>query len=131
MRKETIQLTYEMCVQQMEHWHALGRNYTAVQKAEYRGPEGYHPAYVIFHSLDLVNVFTGIRIRVTEGHSELHVEFPPFGGRYSNDYSYPMDAVPVRPFRNEERVKAWEEFIDAMQTPPTVDRMHEMYEYNR
>ena len=91
MKKETIQLTYEVCVQQMERWQALGRNYTAVQKAEYRGPEGYHPAYVIFHSLDLVNVFTGIRIRVTEGHAELHVEFPPFGGRYPNAYSYPME----------------------------------------
>ena len=57
-----------------------------------------------------------------EGYSELYVEFPPFG-RYSNDYSYPMDAVPVQPFRNEERVKAWKEFIDAMQTPPQTSTL--------
>jgi hypothetical protein len=67
--------------------------------------------------LDMATVDTGIRVRVTEGYRELEVEFPPFGGRYSNDYTYPMDAVPVQPFRNEERVKAWAEFIDAMQTP--------------
>jgi hypothetical protein len=117
MKKETVQLTYELCVQHMERWQALGRNYTAVKKG---GPVG-HPAYIIFHLLNLDTVFTGIRIRVMEGCSELGVEFPPFGGRwYSNDYSYPMDAVPVQPFRNEERVKAWEEFIDAMRTPPPI-----------
>ena len=136
MKKETIQLTYEICVQQVERWQALGRNYTAVQKPGYLGPEGYggrrehHPACVIFHLLDLVNVVTGIRIKVREDRSELYVEFPS-SGRYTNDYSYPMDAVPVQPFKNEERVKAWEEFIDAMQTPPPMERMHEVYDYNR
>jgi hypothetical protein len=130
MKRETIQLTYEICVQQLEGWQALGRNYTVVQKPGYRGPEGYHhPACVIFHSLDLVNVSTGIRIKVTEGRSELFVEFPP-SGRYTNNYSYPMDAVPVQPFRNEKRVEAWEEFIDAMQTPTPMERMHEGYDYN-
>jgi hypothetical protein len=128
MRKETIRLTYEICVQQMEAWQALGRNYTAVQKPGYQGPEGYRPACVIFHSLDLVNVCTGIRIRVTEGCSELYVEFPP-SGRYTNDYSYRVDAVPVQPFK-KERVKAWKEFIDAMQTPRPMERMHEVYDYN-
>jgi hypothetical protein len=129
MKKGTITLCYEQCAQQMECWQALGRNYTAVQKVEYREPGG-HPAYVIFHLLDLDTVKMGIRIRVTEGHSELHVEFPP-SGRYTNNHCYPMDAVPVQPFRNPERVKAWEEFIDAMQTPPPMERMHETYEYNR
>jgi hypothetical protein len=48
------------------------------------------------------------------------VEFPPFGERYSNKHSYPLYAVPVQPLRNEERVKAWKEFIDAMQTAPPI-----------
>ena len=114
--KETVQLTYELCVRHLERWQALGRNYTAVKKG---GSVG-HPAYIIFHLLDLDTVFTGIRIRVVEGYSKLYVEFPPFGGRYSNDYSYPMDAIPVQPFRNEERVKAWREYIDAMQIRPPI-----------
>jgi hypothetical protein len=61
----------------------------------------------------------GIRITVSEEGSTIEVEFP-CSGKYSNvcHYSYRMDAVPVQPFKNEERVKAWEEFIDVMQTPP-------------
>lgn len=122
MKKETVELTYELCVQHMERWHALGRNYTAVQKAEYQkgGPEGY-PANIIFHVLDIDTVYTGMRVILTQSRSELKVESPRFGGRYSNDYSYPMDAVPRQPFRNEKRVKAWEEFIDAMRTPPPIE----------
>jgi len=67
-------------------------------------------------------VDTGMRVIVTEGYSELVVEFPPFRGRYFNRHAYLMDAVPVQPFRNEERVKAWKEFIDAVRTPPQQTR---------
>jgi hypothetical protein len=45
MKKETVQLTYEQCVQHMERWQALGRNYTAVQKPEYQKGG---PACVVF-----------------------------------------------------------------------------------
>jgi hypothetical protein len=119
MKKETIQLTYELCVQQMERWQALGRNYTAAKKwsSQKGGPKS-----VVFHLLDLDTVDTGIRITVPVYSEWLMVEFPPFGGRYSNRCSYPSDAVPVQPFRNEERIKAWKEFIDAMQTPRQQER---------
>jgi hypothetical protein len=35
-------------------------------------------------------------------------------GRYRNDYLYPLDAVPIQPFRNPERMKAWDDFINVM-----------------
>jgi hypothetical protein len=62
-----------------------------------------------------------IRITVSEEGSTIEVEFP-CSGKYSSvcHYSYPLDAVPVQPFRNEGRVKAWEEFMDAMQIPPPI-----------
>ena len=102
----------------MESWQALGRNYTAVQKAEYqKGGPGAYPAHVVFHLLNLDTVDTGIRVRVTKNYPKLRAELPPFGGRYSNYHSYLMNAVPVQLFRNEERVKAWKEFINAMETP--------------
>jgi hypothetical protein len=96
--KETVQLTYELCVQHMERWHALGRNYTAIKKEKSQT--------VVFHLLDLDTVETGILVTVTKGLSEwLMVEFPPFSGRYpAPRHSYPLDAVPVQPFRNEEKV---------------------------
>jgi hypothetical protein len=43
----------------------------------------------------------------------VRVEFPSTG-RYSDIHTYPLDTVPVQPFRNVEKIKAWEEFIDAM-----------------
>jgi hypothetical protein len=121
MKKETIQLTYELCVQQMERWQALGRNYTAAKK--WSSQEG-GPTSVVFHLLDLDTVDTGIRITVPKVHYEwLTVEFPPLGGRYSNSRLYPLDAVPVQTFRNAKRIKAWKEFIDAMQTPPQTSTL--------
>jgi hypothetical protein len=95
MKREIIQLTYQICAQRMKCWQALGRNYTEVSQS----------GQVIFHLLDLDTVNMGIRISVTEGNSELHVEFLP-SGRYTNDYYYPMDDVPVQPFKNEGRGKS-------------------------
>jgi hypothetical protein len=116
--KETVELTYELCVQLKERWQALGRNYTAVQKADdQNGGPGSVPAHIVFHLLDMNTVDTGIRVTVKEGCAVLTVEFPPFRGRYSNKHAYRMNAVPVQPFRDEERVKVWEEFIDAVRTP--------------
>jgi hypothetical protein len=98
----------------MERWQALGRNYTAVQKVQKDRPE-----QVILHLLDLDTMYLGIRISVTKK-DNLRVEFPSFG-KYSDVHTYSMDAVPVQPFRNEEKIKAWEEFIDAM----SIEEMHE------
>ena len=99
----------------MERWQALGRNYTAVKKEKSQT--------VVFHLLDLDTVDTGIRITVPVYSEWLTVEFPPFSGRYpAPRHSYPLDAVPVQSFRNEERVKAWKEFIDAMQTARQQER---------
>jgi hypothetical protein len=123
MKKKTVQLTYELCVQHMERWHALGRNYTAVQRPEYqKGGPAWYPEHVVFHQLDMDTVHTGIRVIVREGYPILRVGFPPFEGRFSKTHNYPMDAVPVQPFKNEERVKVWKEFIDAMQTPRQQER---------
>ena len=122
MKKEIVQLSYERCVQHMERWQALGRGYTAVQKAKKDGQSYCTPTHVVFHLLDMDTVDTGMRVIVTEGYSELVVEFPPFRGRYFNRHAYLMDAVPMQPFRNEERVKAWKEFIDAVRTPPQQTR---------
>jgi hypothetical protein len=100
---------------------ALGRKYTAVLSQS---------GQITFHLLDLNTVETGMRITVTTK-GKLRVEFPSVG-RWPDKSVYPLDAVPVQsPFRNPKRVKAWEEFIDAMQTPPPMERMHEAYEYNR
>jgi hypothetical protein len=121
MNKETIQLTYELCVQHMECWQALGRNYTAVKKE--KSLQG-GPACIVFHLLDLDTVDTGIRITVPQINYEwLTMEFPPFGGTYSNCRLYPLGALPVQTFRNRKRIKAWKEFIDAMQTPPQISTL--------
>ena len=55
----------------------------------------------------------GIQITVMENRPELNVSFLP-SGRYANDYSYRMDAIPRQPFRNPERIRAWGDFITAM-----------------
>jgi hypothetical protein len=107
--KETFKLDYQTCVSRAEAWQALGRNYTAVVKDKSR----LLSQAIIFHLLDLNTVDTGIRISVYEGGSEISVEFMPTG-RYTNDYLYPLDAVPIQPFRNPERMKAWDDFIDVM-----------------
>jgi len=45
---------------------------------------------------------------------------------------YPLDAVPVKaPFRLPELIEIWDEFIDLLSAPPPIERMHEVYEYNR
>lgn len=113
--EKTIQLTYQHCVQHTSNWEALGRNYTAVQKEGVEGKPVGKPAHVIFHLLDLDTVDMGIRITAIENAPNLHVSFLP-SGRYSNDYSYRMDAIPRQPFRNPERIRAWDDFISAMLT---------------
>jgi hypothetical protein len=121
MKIKNIPLTYDLCVQHMECWQALGRNYTAAKKES--SQEG-GPACVVFHLLDLDTVNTGIRITVPKVHYEwLTVELPPFGGRYSNRRLYPLGAVPVQTFRNARRIKAWKEFVDAMQAPPQTSTL--------
>ena len=115
VESKTIQLTYQQCAEHAKNWEALGRNYTAVHKEEVppgKGQPGLGQQY-IFHLLDLDTVETGIQITVIENRLKLYVSFLP-SGRYANDYSYSMDAVPRQPFRNPERIRAWADFISAM-----------------
>jgi hypothetical protein len=105
--KGLIQLKYQQCAQHADNWEALGRNYTAVQT------ERAGMRHVIFHLLDLNTVNTGISVGVSEKGRELVVTFPPSGG-YSNVYHYRMGAIPRQPFRNPERIRAWDDFVLAM-----------------
>jgi hypothetical protein len=111
--ERTIQLSYQQCAQHATDWEALGRNYTAVHKELNRIPALSLRRCVIFHLLDLDSIDMGIRIEVTENYPDFEVSFLP-SGRYSNDYSYKMDAVPRQPFRNPERIRAWADFISVM-----------------
>jgi hypothetical protein len=98
-----------------KHWDATIPQFKKAD--DQNGGPGSVPAHVVFHLLDMNTVDTGIRVTVKEGCAVLTAEFPPFGGRYSNKHAYPMDAIPVQPFGIEERIKAWEDFIDAVRTP--------------
>lgn len=111
--ERTIQLTYQQCVEHVKDWEALGRNYTAIHKELNSIPELGVRRCVIFHLLDLDTIDMGIRIIATENNQALEVSFLP-SGRYRNDYSYNMDAIPRQPFRNPERIRAWGDFISVM-----------------
>jgi hypothetical protein len=37
----------------------------------------------------------------------------------------------VQPFRNPERVKVWQEFLNAMQMPVSIENLHEVYDYDK
>jgi hypothetical protein len=48
MKKENIPLTYELCVQHMECWQALGSNYTAAKKRNIVSASGWRTGRSVF-----------------------------------------------------------------------------------
>jgi hypothetical protein len=95
----------------------LGRNYTTI-----RGD-----TEITFHWLELDTAWSGAAI--TFGARNVAVEFPP-SGRYKNITRYGLNSLPVQPFRNPERIKVWEEFLNAMQMPVSIENLDEVYNYD-
>lgn len=115
--ERTTAVTYEQALGHIEDWKALGQGFNAFEHWVWGDTRK-----VVFRHLN--DRCGSTDIQVWNDRSDLTVAFP--SGR---ERTFPMDALPDKPFRHREVQAVWGRFL-AMLSVPQMEYMHERFDLN-
>ncbi len=116
--KSTISITYHQCLDHIKDWESLGKGFTTFNQEVWG-----ETRRVVFRHWNQ-DTTSRTEISVWNDSSDLRVTFP--SGR---ERIFPINALPVTPFRQPEVRQVWGKFL-AMLSVPEMEDMHERYDYN-
>jgi hypothetical protein len=115
---KTVKITYEQCLDHIKDWESLGKGFVTFDQQVWG-----ETRRVVFRHWNQ-GTTTRTEISVWNDSSDLRVTFP--SGR---ERIFPINALPVKPFRQREVQQVWGKFL-AMLSVPEMEDMHGRYDYN-